>query len=220
MAWLGCPALQGQCPGTAAPVPLHPQEPAAGSLWGIRCNWAGADTSPRGGDIAPQSMCPARVPSSQRKSWDEEDRHPGASCGLPSPAPPLLRRGTCPRMMGVHPTLPPSLHRSTHPPPRLPSRLFGKGSAWKGTNPKGTIIFPATNGSAIQRGSRIFKAGMLSSRVGNISATPSPPFPTGFITLQLLSFIPLSLPGCSYAAQRARCREGFPAPDVQRYLGE
>lgn len=61
---------------------------------------------------------------------------------------------------------------------------------------------------------------MLSSRIGNISATPSPPFPTGFITLQLYSFIPHSLPGCSYAVQQARCREGFPAPDVQRYLGE
>lgn len=61
---------------------------------------------------------------------------------------------------------------------------------------------------------------MLSSRLRNILATPSPPFPAGFITLQLYPFIPLSLPGCSYAVQQAPHREGFPPPDVQRRSGE
>lgn len=136
----------------------------------VQPGWGG-DIPPQG----PQSPRPTRFSLQPAKSWDEED-----PTGV----------GTRPRTRSARVC---PLRRSTHPSPELPPRLFGKGTAWKGTNPKDTIVFPAINGSVIHLGSGIVKAGMLSSWIHRISATPSPLSPTGFITLQLPSFIPFSL---------------------------
>lgn len=205
-AWRGSAAallkdnVQDRGTGPAAP-------PGRGS-WGcsgVPCSQAGAGASLRRETSHPRAFAPHGLPSSQRKAGVRRIRTWELCVGCP------------PRTLGARVCHP---HGSTHPPPELPSRLFGKGTAWKGTNPKDTIIFPAINGSVIHLGSRIIKAGMLSSWIHRIPATRSPLFPTGFITLQLPSFIPLSVPGWSFAVPPAQRWEGFPAPDVQRYLGE
>lgn len=159
---------------------------------------------PPQGNIAPRSLRPTRASLPPAKRWDEED---------------LTGIRTCPRTMSMR-VCPP--HRSTHPCiPRASSpTAWERSSLERNKSQRHDYFFPAINGSVIHLGSRIIKAGMLSSWIHRISATPSPLFPTGFITLQLPSFIPLSLPGWGFVVQPAQRWEGLPAPDVQRYLSE
>lgn len=204
LVWRGlaAPLFKGNVQGQQRLVSMQPQELAAGGVWGALCNQAGADASPHGADIVPQSLHPAwaslqPVEKTGMKRINPWELHVGCPAQHP-----LSCTGVLPKDSGCGGSVP--LPTQQHPPTPKASFL----TIWERISPErnisqDTIIFLATDISVIQRGSRIFKAGMLSSCVGNISATPSPAFPAGFIILQLYSFIPLSLPGCSYTVQQA-----------------
>jgi len=102
---------------------------------GVLCTQPGADSSPPGEISHSRAFAPHGVKAGVRRTntftWAAQPgTHPpeASGCGSLSPSP----------------------HRSTHPAPGLPSRLFEQGSAWKGTNPRDAVVCPAADGDSAQ----------------------------------------------------------------------
>ena len=111
----GMPRSSRAMPSDSSAGP--PAPPGAGS-WGcsggpLQPGW-GRCIPPMRETSHPRAFALHGLPSSQSKSWDEEDQHLGASRGLPSPAPTLLHGGTCLRMVGCRGSVPCTTPR--HPP--------------------------------------------------------------------------------------------------------
>lgn len=143
VAWLGCPALQGQRSGTAAPVPWHPQEPAAGGARGgpVQPGW-GRCIPPHGRHHTPEPSPHTGFPPAGVKAGMRRINAQGLRVGCPARHPPSCV-GRPALGWGGGGALSPTPHRSTHPPTPRASFLtcLGKDQPGKEQIPKKRLFF-------------------------------------------------------------------------------
>lgn len=142
LVWRGlaAPLFKGNAQGQQRWSPCSPRSWQLEVFGGPCVTRLGQMHPPMGQTLYPRSFTLHGLPSSQRKSWDEEDQPLGASRGLPSPAPTLLHKGPAQGqwMRGVRP--PPHTTAPTHPQGFLPDYL-GKDQPGKEHIPKTRLFF-------------------------------------------------------------------------------